>query len=80
MIRTETPEIEIHSLSAHTFDGMTEHPWAGIIGRRALYRTAEGIDLVGVVEEPTRFSSGYPIVRFDDGRWGRCDDEIRVLS
>lgn len=68
---------EMHNINPrHDFDGMHI---AEIVGRRAVYTTSEGERMVGVVEAPTRHSSGYPIIRFEDGRWGRADADVELV-
>lgn len=51
-----------------------------IVGRRAIYTTWEGERIEGVIEAPTRMSSGLPIIRFADGRWGRCDQRVEIVN
>ena len=51
-----------------------------IVGKRAVWTSAwSGERMEGVIEGETRLSDGYPIVRFADGRWGRCDDRIELI-
>jgi hypothetical protein len=69
-----------YRLSEHVSDTMTEHPWEPIVGRRAIFTTAAGDRLQGTVQPPTRMSSGYPIVRFANGTWARCDDLIELTD
>ena len=51
-----------------------------IVGRRAIYTTWEGDRMEGVIEAPMRMSGGFPIIRFADGRWGRCDQRVEIVN
>lgn len=53
-----------------------------IIGKRAIFTTAEGDELIGTVEaaRPDLGTGYYPICRFDDGRWGRLDEIVRLVN
>lgn len=53
---------------------------AELADRTAIYTTAEGERLIGILELPTRFSSGYMVVRFADGKWGRADNMIELAE
>jgi hypothetical protein len=50
-----------------------------IYGQRAVYTTYDGERMVGTVEAANEVSSGYPIIRFEDGRWGRCDETVELV-
>lgn len=71
--------IEHSILPRNEYDGMHVEE---IIGRRAIFTTAEGVELVGVVEaaRPDLGTGYYPICRFDDGRWGRLDEIVRLVT
>lgn len=51
-----------------------------VIGRRAIFITWDGDRLEGVVSLPSRFSSGFLTVRFDDGSWARLDSVVEVVN
>lgn len=51
-----------------------------VYGREAVFTTYEGERVIGTVEAPTRWSSGYPIVTFADGTWARLDTLIEVVN
>lgn len=53
---------------------------ASIVGLPAVYTTASGERLLGVVEPADRFSSNYPRIVFADGRWGRCDTTVELVA
>lgn len=76
--------VSIHDLAlkASKVPGEADHAAAieSLVGRRAIFHTFEGDALEGVIEAPIRSSSGYPIVRFADGKWGRCDDLVTLLD
>ena len=72
--------MSIYKLSDHTSDTMTRPAWDDILGLQAVFTTAGGEKKVGTIEAPIRASSGYPIIRFADGTWGRCDDTITLVD
>ena len=73
--------VSIYRLSEHISDAMTEPEWAPIVGRQAVFTTFTGERLHGIVEAPIPgVSSGYPVVRFADGDWGRCDDNAEIID
>lgn len=59
-------------------DTMTPSTYGAIVGRAAIYTTAEGVQMVGTVEAPK--AGDYPLIRFADGRWARCGDTIELLD
>lgn len=68
----------------HNLDG-SDCPIPGdafsfIYGRRAVYTTYDGERMVGTVEPATPTSSGYPVIRFEDGRWGRGDETFELVD
>ncbi len=72
-------------MSTATFDiqretGHGRRAVEAIVGRRAIYTTWEGERLEGVIEAPTSLSGGYPVIRFADGRWGRCDQRVEIVN
>jgi hypothetical protein len=74
-----------YRLSDHVSDTMTEPEWAPIVGKRAIFHTLaddshDTIELEGTIEPPTSASSGYPIIRMDDGTWGRCGDAVHLID
>ncbi len=71
----------IYRLSDHVSDAMSEPEWAAIVGKRAVFATFTGERLLGTVEAPIpAVSSGYPVIRMDDGTWGRCGDAIHLID
>lgn len=50
---------------------------AAIVGRQAIFTTYDGEDLTGTVEAT---DSHYPIIRFGNGTWARCDDVVHLIS
>ncbi len=49
-------------------------------GRRAIFTTAEGVRLVGVLTDDPRRGGHFPVIAFPDGRWGRADDLIVLVD
>lgn len=48
-------------------------------GRQAIHTTWDGDEIVGTLRPNTEFSSGFPIIEFDDGGWARTTSTIRIL-
>jgi hypothetical protein len=73
--------VSIYRLSEHVSEQMTVPEWAPILGKQAVFTTDDGETLHGIVEAPIPgMSSGFPIVRFADGDWGRCDEEVILID
>lgn len=51
-----------------------------IVGRKAVFIAGPGTEMVGTVEAPTRWSSGYNIIRFPNGTWARADRVVRLID
>lgn len=49
--------------------------WVGI---RVMHTTYDGDRIEGVIESLD--GSGFPIIRFADGRWARGDSHIEVVA
>jgi hypothetical protein len=52
------------------------------LGLQVAHTTSSGDVLVGVVESfanPADRASGYPIIRFPDGRWARGERVLQVV-
>lgn len=47
------------------------------IGKKAIYRTHEGEELVGTI---SRWMQFFPVVTFADGSWGRLDQRFQVID
>jgi hypothetical protein len=79
---TTTVNLTDLALAASTVPGErdTEAAISRLVDSVAVFYTFEGEERIGLIEAPTRSSSGYPIIRFADGMWGRCDDEIHLVA
>lgn len=59
------------------------NPSTAIVGRRAVFTTFDGAQLVGTVEAPLTGPAGtgrFPIVRFDSGKWARLDSQVELIA
>jgi hypothetical protein len=73
------------ALAASTVSGERDLETAisRLIGEVAVFHTFEGEERIGLIEAPITgpaSSGGYPIIRFANGMWGRCDEVIHLVE
>jgi hypothetical protein len=80
----ETERVSVHeiALKMSRVPGEADHAAAmsSLVGRSAVFHTFDRGIRIGTLDMPTRSSSGYMVIRFDDGMWGRADDEILLVK
>lgn len=79
-----TERIDLHALAqefaAFPGDLVYSKAFDTVLGREAVFTSDSGERMVGVLEEPTRWSGEHLVIRFPDGRWGRADMTVEVVA
>ena len=81
---TTTVSVDALAIRLSPARGEADHAAAHayLIGRRAVFTTYEGEEVIGTLEAPQTgpaSTGGYLVIRFADGKWARADDTIVLV-